>query len=86
MRVHLAIGALATSMLMACAASPDAPGDDEEVEAEEVGVDQAAACDWAAQGRTMDRYTRMCQSWGYDQGVFRFNKDCSVTLQHCIHW
>ncbi len=96
MRVRLGLGILAACVLMACEAGPDAssgsPGVDDD-SSEETSDDAApgtvssamVGCDWAAVGRKMDRYTRLCQSWGYDQGAFSYS-GCSLTLDHCLHW
>ncbi len=93
MHIHRGLGLVAASlMMMACTASPpDGPSEEEASQSPEpekvatVESELAAECDWRAIGDAMDRMTAMCTSWGYDQGVFRFN-GCRVTLLHCIHW
>jgi hypothetical protein len=92
----LRIGMLATCLVTACASAPEVSDETEsdrgaqareEGGAEDTGVarSELAQCDWDAQGRAMDRFTAMCRSWGYDQGVFRWS-GCIVTLDHCIEW
>lgn len=85
-----------TCLLVACEAQTDTGGEEPadltfdaaeqpgDEEGSETGV-APTACDYGAQGRAMDRFTAMCRSWGYDQGVFSYS-GCSITLDYCIEW
>jgi len=68
------------------AAAARAPStQDRSVAGDVAGRSEALECNWRRIGDQMDRYTRMCQSWGYDQGVFHYT-GCTLTLDYCIEW